>query len=1155
MNFGRVHRSASLPSNRKRLSCSAICKMTLLACFAVVSRRQLFPSSTTKRNVSFMVARAFSSSIRTHRHIRYDTNFSPQRQQAAAFALNGKTFCPSFVASSTCSSSTLSSITTLRATTLSSADDKTSALQAAMETTHPSFEVLQKDVVDEYGAYCTLYRHKRSGAELLSVANEDDNKVFGITFRTPPSDSTGVPHILEHSVLCGSRKYKTKDPFVQLLQGSLQTFLNAFTYPDRTCYVVASQNTKDFYNLINVYTDAVFYPRAVSDPNVHAQEGWHYELENPEDELTYKGVVYNEMKGVYSSPDSLLTRECQRSLFPDTTYGVDSGGDPRVIPNLSFEQFREFHQKFYHPANSRIYFAGDDDVIKRLEIMDEYLNDFEDNHSRSESMIQWQQKKFTEPKHEKHPYPVSANGTDGEAPPSTHMMCVNWLLNDKPLTSKEEIVITILDHLLMGTSSSTLRKALIESNLGEAITGGGLSDELLQATFSVGLKGVKGSDKVKEVEQLIYSTLERVANEGFTDDAIAASMNTIEFQLREFNTGSFPKGLAFMLGSMSKWLYDNSPTEALKFEEPLADLKKDIAANGSQVFKDAINTFLLQNTHRSIVEMLPSETFEEELLKEEKQRLASVKANLKQEEILKIIESTSMLKELQAAEDLPEAMATIPKLHLGDLKREVTEYPIEVISPSENDFGVTIVKHELVSTSGIAYVDFGVDLSLLDLETEVPLLPLFSKLMKEAGAGEYDDVALSRRIGTYTGGIDLSLLSSVLHPEGVDQSECLSGDHMMTKLFFRGKATSDKTGELFSIMKLMLTEPRLDSQSKALEMLRESKARLEANIVGAGHQYVNTRLRSRYDPAGYIQEKMGGISYLNTVKQLLQQAEEDWPTLLKRLETIRVKILDESTCRNGIVLNLTGDEHVFSAIDPYIKSFLMDLPGAAKGKQLQNFYMDVHPWIAQAKEHMKSQQVIDEGFVVPTQVSYVGKAGKLYEVGEKISGSSAVVSRYLKTGYLWDYVRVIGGAYGGFCTFSPDVGYFSYLSYRDPNLSKTIDVYDNASSELIKSAEDLAQNPEALETAIIGAVGDMDSALGPDQKGWISLQRWLSGETPEQRQKWRDEVLATTAEDFKEFAQRLEAMKQCSTAAVVSSKSAFETASKEGKQMKLVEVL
>lgn len=342
---------------------------------------------------------------------------------------------------------------------------------------------------------------------------------------------------------------------------------------------------------------------------VHAQEGWHLELEDKKEPLTYKGVVYNEMKGVYSSADSLLNRQSQRSIFPDNTYGVDSGGDPTVIPDLSFEQFADFHAKFYHPANSRIYFSGDDDVYKRLEIMDEYLKDFGPSpESKPASEIKWQKKVYTEPVYEKYPYPAGADQEE------THMIQVNWLLNDEPLNDTDELTLNFLDHLLMGTTSSILRKTLTESGLGEAVTGGGLSDELLQTTFSVGLKGVEPS-KVGEVEKLILDTLAKVADEGFSEDAIASSMNTIEFQLREFNTGSFPKGLSLMLGSMSKWLYDNSPTEALKFEKPLAELKSKIAESGSKVFTDMIKELLLKNSHRSTIEMAPSKTLEAEQLK------------------------------------------------------------------------------------------------------------------------------------------------------------------------------------------------------------------------------------------------------------------------------------------------------------------------------------------------------------------------------------------------------------------------------------------------------------------------------------------------------------------------------------------------------------
>jgi len=1012
---------------------------------------------------------------------------------------------------------------------------------------HPAYEIVEKDFIEEYGAAATLYRHKKSGAELLSVSTDDDNKVFGITFRTPPEDSTGVPHILEHSVLCGSRKYTTKDPFVQLLAGSLQTFLNAFTYPDRTCYVVASQNDKDFYNLISVYADAVFHPRAISDPMVHAQEGWHLELENKEDPLIYKGVVFNEMKGVYSSADSLLNRESQRSMFPDTTYGVDSGGDPRVIPDLSFEQFADFHKKFYHPTNSRIYFSGDDDVLARLEIMDSYLDEFDFSpESRPGSVIEWQKKKFTEPKKEVHPYPI------GEDQPETHMVNINWLLNDERLSSLDELTVGILDHLLMGTSSSILRKSLMESGYGEALTGGGLSDELLQATFSVGMKGVKGDD-VSDLEKLIVETFEKVAKDGFEADAIAASMNTIEFQLREFNTGSYPKGLSFMLGAMSKWLYDESPTEALKFEEPLAQLKDSISKDGSKIFQDMVQKFFIENDHRTTIEMKPSKTYEADLLKEEQDELQKIKDSMSDSDIEKVIETTNKLKELQAAEDSPEDRATIPALELGDLKREVAEYPIEV-TKDENETGVTVIRHELGSTSGIAYVNLGVDLSLLSVE-DIPLLPLMTRMMMETGAGDYDQVALSRRIGTYTGGLSVTTLNTAVHPEGSSQESILDGNHLQSKLLLRGKATSDNIGELFDLMKIVLTDANFDSKSRVIEMLKETKAGMEAGIGASGHSVINTRMKARYRVGGYIDEAMGGIAQLDTVRALLEQAESDWPALLARLENMRSTILDESFCRDGMMLDITGDKAVLEKIQPSVDSLLKELPGIAGGEKFPDFYNEEHPWVAPIKKLMTEMvPVMDEGFVLPTQVSYVGKSGLLYDEGEQAQGSSQVVSKFLRTGYLWDHVRVMGGAYGGFCTFSPFSGFFSYLSYRDPNLSKTLDIYDAAGDAVIAAAEAMKSDPEMLSQAIIGTIGEMDGSLGPDMKGFTAFQRWLVNENPETRQRFRDQVIDTKPEDFEAFGKRLKEMKDPSIA-VVSSQAGFEAAEKDGNKFTLKQIV
>ena len=772
---------------------------------------------------------------------------------------------------------------------------------------HDSYEIVNKDTVTEYGAHCTLYRHKKTGAELLSVHNDDDNKVFGITFRTPPTDSTGVPHILEHSVLCGSRKYTTKEPFVQLLQGSLQTFLNAFTYPDRTCYVLASQNEKDFKNLVNVYADAVFHPRALTDPMVHAQEGWHLELEKKDDPLTYKGVVYNEMKGVYSSPDSLMMRQSQRSIFPDNTYAVDSGGDPVKIPDLSFEDFTAFHGKFYHPANSRIFFWGDDDVKERLNLMDEYLSEFDASpESQPASKVGWQKKVIDSPQWEQHPYPV------GGDQPETHMVMVNWLMNEKSFTATEDLLIGVMDHLLMGNSKSILYKTLMESGLGAAITGGGLSDELLQATFSVGLKGVEPAN-AKAVEELVVSTLEKVSEEGFTDEDIASAMNTIEFRLREFNTGSFPKGLSFMLGSMSKWIYDGSPTEALKFEEPLAELKAMIAESGSEVFQKCIKDYLVSNKHRVTIEMVPSKTLEQEQLEEEEGRLAAIKASLSDSEIDDIIQATADLKASQAAEDDPEDRATIPSLELSDLKREVTEYPIEV-SENENESGVKVIRHELASTSGIAYVGFGIDISNV-LYEDIALLPLFTRIMTETGAGELSDVDLSRKIGTYTGGVSVSLTTSSIRPTGSEARTVHDGDKLLTKLFIKGKATSENADELFSIYNLILNDANLDSEKKVIEMLKETKARIESSIQGSGHSYANTRMKARYSVDGYLDEVMGGLTYLQKVNDLIKQAEEDWSSVLVRLERMRDAIIKNSACRDGMLLDITGMYFLPSSFD------------------------------------------------------------------------------------------------------------------------------------------------------------------------------------------------------------------------------------------------
>ena len=509
------------------------------------------------------------------------------------------------------------------------------------------FELLRQQTISEINSRASLYKHIQTGAQLLSLENDDSNKVFGISFRTPPQDSTGVPHIMEHSVLCGSRKYPVKEPFVELLKGSLNTFLNAFTYPDKTCYPVASQNLQDFYNLIDVYLDAVFYP--LITPDKLKQEGWHYELPDTDGLLSYKGVVYNEMKGAYSSPEGLLSEKSQQLLFPDNTYGFDSGGDPLIMPELTYEQFSTFHKKTYHPSNARIFFYGDDPADERLRILNEWLKDFEPQALDTQVALQ---ASFRAPRQVTIPY--AASGGDKDA---RYYLTVNWLLpeNNDP---ERNLALNILNHILIGTPAAPLRKALIDSGLGEDLTGRGLASELRQLYFSTGLKGIQAKDTAK-IEALVLDTLHTLAREGIDPETIGASLNTIEFRLRENNTGSFPRGLSIMLQSLNTWLHDGDAFAPLAFDVPLAAIKTKVAS-GKRFFEGLIQTHLLDNLHRVTLTLEPDPDLAQQTEAGVAQRLADERANMSQSDLEAVRLDMQTLQTRQNTPDSPEALAAIP---------------------------------------------------------------------------------------------------------------------------------------------------------------------------------------------------------------------------------------------------------------------------------------------------------------------------------------------------------------------------------------------------------------------------------------------------------------------------------------------------------------
>ena len=937
-----------------------------------------------------------------------------------------------------------------------------------------SFTLLRETHIPEINSLARLYRHNKTGAELLSIINDDENKSFGITFRTPSEDSTGVAHIMEHSVLCGSRKYPVKEPFIELVKGSLNTFLNAMTFSDKTTYPVASTNLQDFYNLVDVYLDAVFFP--LIPEHTLAQEGWHYELDNPDAPLEFKGVVFNEMKGAYSSPDNRLGTVIEQSLFPDHPYQYDSGGDPEVIPNLTYAQFKQFHETYYHPSNAHIYFYGDDDPKKRLELLEQYLETFDRLEVHSEVPLR---APFDEPRRAEYPYDAGED-TDKKA-----MTSVNWVL--APHTNRERaLAFGMLSHILSGTPASPLRKTLIDSGLGEDVTGG-LDNQIQQMVFSAGLKGLDDENAGK-VETLVLDTLQKLADDGLDPHAVEASLNTFEFRLRENNTGGYPRGLALMMRTLASWNYGGDPIEPLGFEEPLQAIKAKVAA-GEPYFENLIRTYLLDNPHRTTVLLKPDTEYRAQIESAERTRLDARRATMTDADVQAVIAQAQTLKHLQETPDSPEALATLPFLKLSDLEKEIRRVPTEIYP----DQGLQTLHHDLF-TNGIVYLDVAFNLRTLP-QALLPYYPLFSDGLIQMGTHTEDFVTVIQRIGRKTGGLYASTFLSNTY----------NSPHAQAWLVMRGKSTVAQTPDLLAILRDVLLTVNFDNRDRFRQLVLESKSSMEASLVPGGHGVVSRRLRAHFDEAGWLGETMGGLTQLFFLRQLAQDIENDWAGVLEKLETIRTTLINQG----NMIANVTLDADNWKTVHAELRALIGDMPSLGTTN-------------AEAGTGSWSPTVFPthEGFTIPAQVNYVGKGTNLYTLGYQQHGSANVIRKYLGTTWLWEKVRVQGGAYGGFANWDRLSGVWSYGSYRDPNLLGTLDNYDGTSNFL----RSLNLSGDELTKAIIGTISDLDGYQLPDAKGYSAFIRHLIGITDENRQQLRDEVLGTTQADFRAFADVLDAL-------------------------------
>ncbi|MGN0438400.1 MAG: insulinase family protein [Lachnospiraceae bacterium] len=936
-----------------------------------------------------------------------------------------------------------------------------------------NYILLKKEMIEELNGEAYLLEHEKTKARVLLVMNDDSNKVFQIGFRTPPADDTGVAHITEHSVLCGSRKFPVKDPFVELAKGSLNTFLNAMTYPDKTVYPVASVNHKDFHNLMDVYLDAVFYPNTYENDKILKQEGWHYELDSLDGELTYNGVVFNEMKGAYSSDEQMLLQAIQKSLFPDTTYGCDSGGDPVHIPELTQEAFLEFHRKYYHPSNSFIYLYGDLDFEKELAFIDqEYLSHFD--YLEVDSEIK-KQEAFEEAKEVHIKYPLS----EAEELDHNTYLSYNVVLGDG-LDRMKDLAFCMLDYSLIDVPGAPIRKALVDAGISDDVFSS-YDGGTLQPTYSIVAKGCNLEDKDKFVS-IIENVLSDLIHNGIDEKVLLGSLNHFEFKSKEGNYGRYPKGLMVGLGAFNSWLYDkNEPFMYMKFNKEYEQLKSLI---GTEYYVNLLKNCILDNQHKTVVVSEPQKGLNQENEEKVRAKLTKLKASLSKEELQKIIDDTKELKIYQSTPSSKEDLEKLPMLALEDIEKKARKLKNEISEIA----GVPFVKQNIF-TNGIAYITYRFDLSHIDISL-LPYVSLLVALYKEVDTKNYSYNALANEIDMKTGGIGFHIATVGLEEE--------KGSYKID-LCVNTKTLYDNVSEALSLMKEILYTSKITDRKRMKETIAELVSQMKVGIQESGHTAMSARALSYLSKSAYLKELTEGISFYEFVNDIYKNFDN-------RYEEVCMKLQDAI--------------HAFSKLDNLVISYTGD----------KDISRDLIQSVAEMKEYMNrdvydvveqdiNPAILNEGFQTAGKVQYVATAGNFLEHGYKYTGALSVLQVIFSYDYLWINVRVKGGAYGCMCSFLR-TGNSYFVSYRDPNLEKTYDVYKNA----VKYVEDFEASERDMLKYIIGAIAKIDAPMTPSAEGAYNYLCYISGITDEDIQKNRDEILSADVETIRGLAPMIQSV-------------------------------
>ena len=948
------------------------------------------------------------------------------------------------------------------------------------------YEILDEHRVEDVQSDGFILRHKKSGARIAILSNNDDNKVFYIGFRTPPEDETGVPHIIEHTTLCGSKKFPVKDPFIELAKGSLNTFLNAMTYPDKTVYPVASCNDQDFKNLMDVYLDAVFNPNITKYEEIFKQEGWHYELTGKDDELKINGVVYNEMKGAYSSPDEVLSSQIYRSLFPDNTYSKDSGGNPEYIPKLTYEAYLDFYHKYYHPSNSYIYLYGDMDVVERLEWLDkEYLSLYDYKKVNSEIN---KQPAFDEIKNVEAQYSITMD----DSQENKTYLSYNRVVGD----SLDEMLyqaFDVLDYALVSSPGAPVRQALIDAGIGDDVYGS-YDAGILQPVFSFVAKNANAS-QADEFESIIENTLKEVVKTGINKEALLAGINSSEFKFREADFGQFPKGLLFGLNCLDSWLFDDmKPFIHLECLGTFAKLRKAV---DTDYFEKLIQEYLLDNTHGSSVTVKPKRGLgnerEEALAKE----LSDYKASLSDEEIKKLIEDTEHLKKYQEEPSSDEDLRKLPMLTRADMKKNAM--PFSNIEDELLD--VKVVRHDIES-NGIDYISFLFDAGDF-AQSELGYLGFFTNALGLVSTEKYSYTDLANATNIYTGGISTGTAS---HPDIKDRN------NFVFKFEVKLKVLEKNLDKALELMEQMLLSSDFTDTKRLGELVAQIKARLQANLSSSGHLVAAMRSMSSFSRYALYQDELKGIAFYRSICHIEKELSESPKSVSDKLAAIAKKLF----ARNRMLISFTGNNEAYGNAKPSLEKVIA---GFDKMSAIGN----------QAEVHFNTAK---EAFIDASQIQYVAKTGDFICEGYEYTGALRLLRIILSYDYLWINVRVKGGAYGCMNTFLRS-GESYFVSYRDPNLSDTLDVYDRI-PEYIKS---FSPDERDMTKYIIGTFSALDTPMNPEAKGSRSLSAYLEGITYEQIQKERNEILNAQPEDIRRLADLVEAVLKKDSICVIGNEN------------------